>query len=113
MINAGADTFTTIDFYQYNTMQIITPDSSLATSQMLNTTKLSIFPNPTTTSLSIIQSPSAYTTFTITNSIGQNMMQQSLTTTQTQVNIATLPPGLYYITFRGDNGTSVQKFVMM
>lgn len=74
---------------------------------------VSIFPNPTTTQLSIIMSPSAYTSFTITNSIGQDMIQQSLTTTQTQVNVATLPPGLYYITFRGDNGTTVQKFVKM
>jgi len=74
---------------------------------------VSIFPNPPTNVLSIIQSPSAYTTFTITNSIGQNMIQQPLTTTQTTVNVATLPPGLYYITFRGDNGTSVQKFVKL
>ena len=74
---------------------------------------ISLFPNPTTTELSIIMSPGAYTSFTVTNNVGQQMIRQQLTSTQTTVNVATLPPGLYYITFRGDNGTNVQKFVKM
>jgi len=41
------------------------------------------------------------------------MMQQPLTLSKTQVNVATLPPGFYYITFRGDNGSTVQKFVKL
>lgn len=76
-------------------------------------TTISIFPNPANTQLTILMTQNAYTSFSITNSIGQEMIQQPLTTNQTQVNVATLPPGLYYITFRGDNGTSVQKFVKM
>jgi len=79
----------------------------------LSASGIKVFPNPTTNDLSIIQSPSAYSSFTITNSIGQDMIQQALTTTQTIVNVATLPPGLYYIIFRGDNGTSVQKFIKL
>ena len=77
------------------------------------TTSICIFPNPATNELSIIMSPGAYSSFTITNNIGQQMIQQPLNQPQTQVNVATLPPGLYYITFKGDNGTTVQKFVKL
>ena len=72
-----------------------------------------VFPNPANDELMIKMDAGAYTSFTITNSIGQEMMQQSLTTTQTKVNVGALPAGLYYITFRGSNGTKVQKFVKM
>ena len=114
LIGDGTDTFTNINFYEFNTMQLISPDSTLSTTQLTAATNtISIFPNPTTSQLTILMSQSAYTSFTITNSIGQDMIQQPLTNTQTQVNVATLPPGMYYITFRGDNGTTVQKFVKM
>ncbi len=70
-----------------------------------------ILPNPATDILTIKMNPDAYTTLTITNSIGQQMATQPLTQTSTKVNVSLLPPGLYYITFRGDNGTEVKKFV--
>ena len=78
-----------------------------------STNTVTIFPNPANTELTIQMSPNAYASFTVTNSIGQEMIARPLSTAQTNVNVATLPPGLYYITFRGDNGTSVQKFVKM
>ena len=72
-----------------------------------------MFPNPTTNELTIKMSQNAYTSFSVTNSIGQEMIQQPLVLTQTQVDVSALTPGLYYITFRGDNGTRVEKFVKM
>ncbi len=74
-------------------------------------THVSIYPNPATDELTIKMDQGAYTSFAISNSIGQQMIQEPLSTTQTQVNVKMLPAGVYYITFRGDNGTSVQKFV--
>jgi hypothetical protein len=55
----------------------------------------------------------AYSSFVITNTMGQVLMQQQITATQTIVDVKTLPSGLYYITLRGDNGTKTQKFVKM
>ena len=73
--------------------------------------KVFVFPNPVTDELTITMDQGAYTSFTITNSIGQQMIQQLLSFVQTKVNVKMLPAGLYYITFRGGNGINVQKFV--
>ncbi len=80
---------------------------------LIANTVVAIYPNPTTDELTIKMPPNAYNTFTVTNSIGQQMIEQSITGTQTTVNVSMLSPGLYYITFRGDNGTEVKKFVKM
>ena len=74
---------------------------------------IEIYPNPATDELTIKMDKGAYNSFTITNSVGQVFMQQQLSTTQTTINVKTLPAGLYYITLRGENGTKVQKFVKM
>jgi uncharacterized repeat protein (TIGR01451 family) len=105
-------------FFDYNPVVLTDTVESMmgscTTTLVKNTTHtagVTIFPNPATNELTITMSPNAYTSFTITNSIGQQMIQQPLNSTQTQVNVKTLPAGLYYITFRGDNGTTIQKFV--
>ena len=75
--------------------------------------QVQIYPNPADEELTIVMAKGGYTSFTITNSIGQEMMQQSLVSTQTKVNISSLATGVYYITLRGVNGTKVQKFVKL
>ena len=77
------------------------------------TGNVTIFPSPATDQLTIKMDQGAYASFAITNSIGRQLIQQQLALTQTNINVSSLTPGLYYITFRGDNGTSVQKFVKL
>ena len=72
-----------------------------------------IFPNPATEELTISMDAGAYTDFTITNNLGQQLIGQKITSVQTKVDLGNLPAGLYYITFRGDNGTEVKKFVKL
>lgn len=72
---------------------------------------IQIYPNPATDELTIKMDQNAYASFTITNSIGQEIMQQPLSAAQTQVNVSKLPAGVYYITFKGENGVEVRKFV--
>jgi uncharacterized repeat protein (TIGR01451 family) len=79
----------------------------------LNQEAISLYPNPATNDLTIKMNKDSYSSFTMTNGIGQVIMQQPLTATQTHVDIKTLPAGLYYIQFRGDYGSKVQKFVKM
>ncbi len=72
-----------------------------------------LYPNPATNELTIKMDREAYNSFSISNSIGQLMLQNSINSSQTKVNVNTLPVGLYYITLRGEHGTKVMKFVKM
>ena len=74
---------------------------------------ISIFPNPANETLTIKTTQDAYNNYTITNSMGQVLLQNELSGTATNVNVKTLAPGLYYITLKGESGTTVQKFVKM
>ncbi len=73
--------------------------------------KMSLFPNPATDELHIKTEQGAYNTFTITNSIGQKIMQQPISQTETSVPIHALRSGIYFITFKGEHGVQVQRFV--
>jgi hypothetical protein len=77
------------------------------------THNIAVYPNPAYDELTIKMDDGAYTSFTICNNIGQVLVQQALKTSQTSVDIKTLPAGVYYITFKGNNGTNVQQFVKM
>jgi len=72
-----------------------------------------IFPNPAGDELTISMDADAFTSFEITNSLGQQLIQQKVSATQTKVGLVDLPTGVYYITFWGDNGTVVKKFVKL
>ncbi|MES2702716.1 MAG: T9SS type A sorting domain-containing protein [Bacteroidota bacterium] len=67
-------------------------------------------PNPATDLLTITTN-GTYTSFTITNSMGQTMMQQELSGTQSKVNVKALPAGVYMVSFRGEQGSRVERFV--
>jgi hypothetical protein len=70
-----------------------------------------IFPNPTNDMLTLQMTTLDYQSITITNNIGQTLLQNEVKDKTTQVSVATLPPGLYYITLKGSNGNVVRKFV--
>jgi len=69
-----------------------------------------IYPNPTVNELVISSPTTAYTVCTITNSIGQTLLQQQMTGLLTKVNVALLPPGLYSVMLKSDRGNIVKKF---
>jgi len=71
-----------------------------------------IYPNPASNLLTIkTQAATSYSALTITNSIGQLLIQQSISQSTTTVDIKALPAGVYYITLRGDGYKTVRKFV--
>ncbi len=74
-------------------------------------TNISLYPNPVTDQLTIKTANTGYDTYLITNAVGQTTMQGQLTGARTTLITAALPAGVYYITFKGDNGVKVQKFV--
>ena len=70
-----------------------------------------IFPSPATDVLNIKMTKGAYSSFIITNETGQMIQQGVITDTQTKVNVKAWPPGIYNITFNGDDGTTAKKFM--
>lgn len=74
---------------------------------------LKIYPNPANDLLTIKTAEGSYSSFTITNSMGQVLMQQQLGGTTTNINIKSLPSGVYYINLVGNNGTETKKFVKL
>lgn len=74
---------------------------------------IQIFPNPANDQLTIQTTALDYQTIMITNNIGQTLLQSQVKDKTTLLSVATLPPGLYYITLKSNNGTVVRKFVKM
>ena len=72
---------------------------------------ISIYPNPTTGLLTIKTPKDDFTSLAITNSIGQLLLTEPITNTQTTINVNTLAPGLYYLTLKGESGVEVRKLV--
>ncbi|MCW3124151.1 MAG: hypothetical protein JWQ38_3643 [Flavipsychrobacter sp.] len=79
-------------------------------SVMTNNNTMSIYPNPVNDILIISTITNAYNELSITNTIGQSVLTQTISTPQTRVNVKALPSGLYYITLKGEGGVKVQKF---
>ncbi len=99
-----------------NTIIIITvsplPCTTIA-SNIGNNNHVNIFPNPAFSELIIDFNNNMYTSFIISNSIGQKYIQQPLNGLHTNVNINMLPNGLYYIKLIGKEGSWVGKFIKM
>jgi hypothetical protein len=77
------------------------------------TSSMSIYPNPASTQLSITADPALYHTLSITNTLGQELIIQTISTTSTHVSIGALAPGCYYVTLKGQGGSVVRKVVKM
>jgi hypothetical protein len=73
--------------------------------------KPKLYPNPVTDELVVRVENGMYSTFTITNSIGQEIVRQQINGVQTTVNVKALPAGMYYVVFAGDKGRAMAKFV--
>jgi hypothetical protein len=84
-------------------------NSITATVQPINAaaTGLSLFPNPTSTSLTI-SATDKITTIAISNLLGQAVYSQHHNSPQVQIDVAGLPAGVYFVKI---NGTEVRKFV--
>jgi len=82
-------------------------------SSYLSTQHVSLYPNPTSNTLTLKTDANAYNTCVISNTIGQEMLVQIISGAQTTINVTSLPPGIYYVTCRGASGPSVVKFVKM
>jgi hypothetical protein len=72
-----------------------------------NNQRLTIYPNPATTSLTIT-SQSPINQITITNLLGQTIYSNNYNSEQVQVDVSDLPTGLYFVKV---NGSEMRKFM--
>ena len=77
----------------------------------VKTEDIEIFPNPATDQLQIRYHTEQLTGITITNSIGQLMLQQPIHNELTTLNVKELPAGIYIITLNRKAGNTIHKFV--
>lgn len=78
-----------------------------------NASQVQVFPNPATNRLTITTANGAYTSYTIMNTVGAEMLHNTLSSSQTMVDIKQLPAGMYYVIVKGEAGSVVKKFVKM
>jgi len=90
-----------------STIVTVLPPVSVPTLSTTNESGFGIYPNPTTTSLTITTT-NKITSITITNLLGQTLYSQQYNSPQVQVDVSTLPTCMYLIRI---NGTEVRKFV--
>jgi len=76
-----------------------------------NTEDYNIYPNPASDELVVKVENGTYTSFIITNSVGQVIMKQPLHGNETDINVQSLTPGLYNITLKGEINLVTRKFI--
>ena len=70
---------------------------------------LTIYPNPSSNFITI-ETPD-HDQFTILNLSGQELLHRELIDPKTQIDISTLPSGVYVVKLVGENGVQVGKFI--
>lgn len=73
-----------------------------------NLSNVAMYPNPVADILTI-KTDKVYDKLTIINSVGQTVMQQTLQSKETRVNVKGLVPGMYYIMLKNADGVKVEK----
>ncbi len=72
-----------------------------------------VYPNPAFDVLNIKADNDVFENYTITNSVGAVITTGNLVQRQTQINIKSLPAGLYFINLKGAGNNVVRNFVKM
>ena len=96
------------DAHDSERVSVMSPCSALGIKNVVAGSTLSIFPNPATTELTIQSTNEPIKQITITNLLGQTVYNQMHSTDKVQVNISSLPTGVYFVKV---NDTEVRKFV--
>ncbi len=89
-------------------------DMSVVTANEPTAPTVSVFPNPTSTSLTVSfgQLPTSPTRLTLVNAMGQTVGQWSVSTATSTLNVATLPAGAYILRITTDTGQQTHKVLL-
>lgn len=70
-----------------------------------------LYPNPASDKLTVEFGKEKFSAYAISNSIGVQLLRGSMSSDITEIDISSIPHGVYYITFRGQFNHAVQKFM--
>jgi uncharacterized protein YjdB len=73
--------------------------------------RVEVFPNPAYDELTVKIKEGTYSSFTITNNLGQVLIEQPLAGKEKTIDIKSLSAAVYYITLRGESGIAVKRFI--
>lgn len=74
---------------------------------------IELFPNPADDVINIKVSGVGYSSYIITNNVGQSVASGEITHAETTINTKHLNPGLYMVTVKGDKEKIMQKFLKL
>ncbi len=83
------------------------------TSSIPSDVGVTVYPNPASDVLNIKTDGNVFESYTITNSVGSTVWNNTINSSISQVNIKALPAGLYFVNLKGSGGNVVKKFVKM
>jgi uncharacterized repeat protein (TIGR01451 family) len=78
-----------------------------------NEGNVKLYPNPASDMLTVSMDKVQYSSLSITNSIGQEVLRQAISNSKTNIDISKLPTSVYYVTLSDSSGSIVKKFVKM
>ncbi len=101
----------TTDVYSLSTIQKVYFDTETSTDDLNAPTrnKLSVYPNPVISTLTVLNIPEEATTIFLYRADGELLMQQTVTDDTKTIDISSLQSGLYFLTAAG----SSVKFVKL
>lgn len=108
-VTTGQASKTDVDFVQTNVE--IKPKAGLGIATVGKNDGIRIYPNPVTDQLFIENKAGLFNQFTITNTLGQIIKQESLKQGSNNIETASLGSGIYYIVVHGVNGARAMKIM--
>ena len=91
---------------------VVKQNSSVGVKQVADNSKFSLYPNPATSQLVVNNGNIPMQTITVYDVVGKEILKISdVNTSYTELNVANLHQGLYFVKVRSEKGTQVRKFV--
>jgi trimeric autotransporter adhesin len=82
-----------------------------AVSTLPGTDNVNLFPNPATDEVTLKMDDLYFNSLTIANNLGQVLIDKKIAAPETTINVHLLPPGVYFVTLRGENGVLVRRLI--
>jgi hypothetical protein len=110
-----SDNFTRGDGFKFDDMKVLVVQDSTQTGiRDQNAFAFQIYPNPTINKLTIVSDVAIGSNIVVRNVLGQEMLNTTIISGQTILNVSTLSLGTYFVYIENESGkVGVRQFVIM
>jgi hypothetical protein len=93
--------------------QVVSNCSTVGISEIDNGNTISIYPNPANDfmTISLVAEPADATTIYIINALGEMVLTEKVTSSNTTLNTSNLTNGIYFVKIESKNGSAIKKFI--